>query len=88
MSGPPESDQDLLVERVLTAVADHDRPVLQQLLHPYLHWTLDGVTTRGRNRVLALLDTTGRSGARRPPTSVELRDGQVYRWTVEEGIAG
>ena len=53
--------------------------VLRPLLHPYLHWTdATGTVTRGRTRVLELL-----LGERTPPgrpASVELRDGQVYRW--------
>jgi hypothetical protein len=49
------------------------------LLHPYLHWTgTDGVTVRGRTKVIALLDD--RATAPGPPAAVELRDGQIYRW--------
>jgi hypothetical protein len=48
------------------------------LLHPYLHWTdSSGNTLRGRAKVLAMLE---RSEAPAPPSSIELRDGQVYRW--------
>jgi hypothetical protein len=48
------------------------------LLHPYLHWTgVDGVTIRGRTKVLALLDDQRTPPA---PAAVELRNGQIYRW--------
>ena len=61
------------------AMLDGDAEALRLLLHPYLHWTQpDGTVVRGRRNVLALLETSG------PPASVgtvELRDGQVYRWT-------
>jgi len=49
------------------------------MLHPYLHWTDgNGKTTRGRSKVMALLEL-----AAEPPTepaSIEVRDGQIYRW--------
>ena len=49
------------------------------MLHPYLHWTDDGgVTRRGRNVVLAMLKQAAAPPAE--PASVELRDGQIYRW--------
>jgi len=47
-------------------------------LHPYLHWaSSDGRTVRGRIKVMAML------AERDPPlwpTSVEVRDDQIYRW--------
>jgi hypothetical protein len=70
---------DELVRQVVAAVEDRDWDTLRRVLHPYLHWTEDGRTVRGRRNVLARL-------AKRPmaqaPASYELRDGQVYRWTV------
>jgi hypothetical protein len=70
---------DDLVRQVVEAVERRDWEPLRRVLHPYLHWTEDGVTVRGRQKVLARL-------ADRPvvcaPTSYELRDGQVYRWTM------
>ena len=49
----------------------------RSLLHPHVQWTDGTVHLRGRNRVLEHL----RSHATpRPPTEVEARDGQVYRW--------
>lgn len=67
------------VAAVLTALADGDTARLRLLLHPYLHWTRPGgAVVRGRTRVLALLQT---EPPRVPPREVELRDGQVYRWT-------
>lgn len=48
------------------------------LLHPYLHWVDGGLALRGRDTVLRHLRAHPRP---RPPTSVEIRDGQVYRWS-------
>ena len=65
---------DGAVRAVLEGTDDERRLAL----HPYVHWTdAGGVTTRGRTKVLALL--AGRALLR--PAAVELRDGQVYRWT-------
>ncbi len=75
------AEEDLAAQ-VLAGLAADGPAAVRPLLHPYLHWTCDGVTTRGRTNVLALLDREG-PAARRPPTAVELRDGQVYRWTVD-----
>ena len=73
------------VQEVLSAVERRDWEGLKPLLHPYLHWvTRDGEVLRGRQKVMArLLDDPPSS----PPSSVELRDGQVYRWT-EAGATG
>ena len=68
------------VEAVQAAFASGDRETLRLLLHPYLHWTdAAGVTVRGRTNVLALLDGLQDLPAAR---SIELRDGQVYRWSA------
>ena len=50
---------------------------LRPLLHPYLHFDDGRTSLRGRSQVLAHLQETPRP---KPPTSVEIRDGQVYRW--------
>ncbi len=50
---------------------------VRALLHPYLHFTDGRTVLRGRARVLAHLRDSPRP---RPPASVEVRDGQVYRW--------
>ncbi len=47
------------------------------LLHPYLHWHDRGGEVRGRTKVLAHLHDVPTP---RPPTEVEIRDDQVYRW--------
>ncbi len=61
------------------AIVDRDWGALQLLLHPYLHWVqADGQVVRGRTKVIGMLRAIGISG---PPASVELRDGQVYRWS-------
>jgi hypothetical protein len=62
------------------AIVKRDWDALQPLLHPYLHWVqADGQVVRGRTKVIGMLQAIGISG---PPASVELRDGQVYRWYV------
>jgi hypothetical protein len=63
------------VAAVLDAIDAEDWVHFKELVHPYVHWTEDGVTTRGRNNVIASL--TGRP---RPATSYELKAGQIYRW--------
>ena len=66
-------------ERALVAIESRDWDQLRLLLHPYVHWTeADGTTIRGRTRVLAML--AGAPCAAHRPSSVELRDGQIYRW--------
>jgi hypothetical protein len=72
-------DERSAVESVYAALADGDPAGLRLLLHPYLHWTgVDGVTVRGRTKILALLDDQPTPPG--PPAAVELRDGQIYRW--------
>jgi len=67
------------VRDVLVAAGRRDWARLKPLLHPYLHWTEAGVTIRGRTKVLAHL-TAGPTPVE--PSSVELRDGQIYRWVT------
>jgi hypothetical protein len=50
---------------------------LRPLLHPHLHWQDGAVTLKGRSHVLAHLQQVPTP---RPPTEVEVRDGQLYRW--------
>jgi hypothetical protein len=60
------------------AMAARDWDNLRLMLHPYLHWTeIDGRVLRGRNHVLAMLEWVDLPA---PPSAVELRDGQIYRW--------
>jgi len=54
------------------------------LLHPYLHWVDGAVALRGRTNVLHHL---AEHPTPKPPESVEVRDGQVYRWTRPTGTA-
>ena len=51
---------------------------LRPLLHPYLHWRDGEVALRGRTNVLRHLQQVPTP---RPPTEVEVREGQVYRWS-------
>jgi hypothetical protein len=70
---------DDVAERAHQSMVDRNWPALSPLLHPYLHWSgLDNLTIRGRKRVLAML--TERRNPPGPPSSVELRDNQIYRW--------
>ncbi|GAB4583596.1 nuclear transport factor 2 family protein [Nocardia sp. IFM 10818] len=70
---------DDTVSEVMGAIEAGDWTAFAKLVHPYVHWTEDGHTTRGRTKVMALL--AGRGGAQ-PATSYEKRDGQVYRWNA------
>jgi hypothetical protein len=70
---------DRIVQDVLEAVERQDWAGLKPLLHPYLHWREPGVAIRGRTKVLARLAEPPPPA---PPSSYELRDGQVYRWTA------
>jgi hypothetical protein len=67
-----------IIEAVLGAVERHEWAQLKTLLHPYLQWKEPGVAIRGRTKVLARLSAGPLPGA---PSSYELRDGQVYRWS-------
>jgi hypothetical protein len=49
---------------------------LRLLLHPYLLFSDGAVSLRGRTKVLEWL----REHGAKPPTEVEVRDGQIYRW--------
>jgi hypothetical protein len=60
------------------AMGARDWATVRLLLHPYLHWTdASGRTIRGRTNVLAMLEN---SDPPDEPDSIELRDGQIYRW--------
>ena len=52
---------------------------LRPLLHPYLHWQDRHGSLRGRSKVLAHLRDVPTP---KPPREVEVRDGQVYRWSA------
>ena len=51
---------------------------VRPLLHPYLRLDDGDVSLRGRNRVL---DHLRAHPTPRPPTEVEIRDRQVFRWS-------
>jgi hypothetical protein len=67
-----------MVQNVLDAVERRDWDLVRAVLHPYLHWQEPGVTIRGRRNVI---DRLALPPPPAPPSSVELRDGQIYRWT-------
>ncbi len=50
---------------------------VRPLLHPYLQFDDGDVSLRGRTRVL---DHLAGHPTPRPPTDVEVREGQLYRW--------
>jgi hypothetical protein len=50
---------------------------VRPLLHPYVRFEDRELALRGRNRVL---DHFRGHPAVRPPVTVEIRDGQLYRW--------
>ena len=58
-------------------IEDESWAEVRPLLHPDLHFTDRGWSVRGREQLLAAL---AERPTPRPPTSVEIRDGQVYRW--------
>jgi hypothetical protein len=77
----PYPHRDGPVAEILTAIERRGWDRLRPLLHPYVHWnTADGDVIRGRKRVMAHLASEPGSAA---PSSYELRDGQVYRWTED-----
>jgi hypothetical protein len=73
---------DRLVRTALDAIERRDWERLKPILHPYIHWSDRGATTRGRTKVLAHLAANPAAVA---PTHYELRDGQIYRWTIDVG---
>jgi len=66
-------------QRAHAAIVAGDWSTVRLLLHPYLHWTdSTGGTIRGRAKVLAMLEHAAQAPAQ--ARSIELRDGQIYRW--------
>jgi hypothetical protein len=63
--------------RAWALVERRDWHDVRPLLHPDLRFEDREVSLRGRNRVL---DHLREHPTPRPPTEVEVRDGQVYRW--------
>jgi hypothetical protein len=70
---------DDLVQNALDAIERRDWGLLRRVLHPYIQWTENGSRIRGRTKVLAHLAI---HTVANPPTSYEVRDGLVYRWTT------
>ena len=65
-------------QRAHVAIVAGDWDTVRALLHPYLHWTDSSGTIRGRIKVLAMLEQAAQAPAQ--AQSIELRDGQIYRW--------
>lgn len=63
--------------RVWDLVDHQDWGELRPLLHPYLHFRDGPTQLRGRTQVLQHL---AGCPTPKPPTEVEVRDGQLYRW--------
>jgi hypothetical protein len=63
--------------RVWDLVERQDWHGVRPLLHPYLHFADGDVSLRGRTHVMEHLQG---HPTPRPPTEVEIRDGQMYRW--------
>ena len=73
-----DRDPGVVAEVTQAAMVERDWDSLPLLLHPYMHWiTADGTRVRGRVKVMELLRTEPPSVL---PITVELRDGQIYRW--------
>ena len=71
-------DQPSPVAAAWSAMDVGDWAALRPLLHPYLHWHDRSGDLRGRSKVLTHLAS---SPTPRPPADVEIRDGQIYRWS-------
>ena len=63
--------------RVWDLIDQQEWGEVRPLLHPYLHFQDRATTLRGRTQVLRHLAD---HPTPRPPTEVEVRDGQLYRW--------
>jgi hypothetical protein len=77
---------DDVVRHAIEAMRGRDWETLRPLVHPYVHWTdAGGTTRRGRTRLMAsLVDTTGSDVLEVD----EIRDGQLYRLRVSAGSKG
>jgi len=72
-----DMDDALVIAGIIRAVSNGDIAHLRSALHPYLYWIEPPVAIRGRVKVLAHLAENRKIAA---PSTVEMRDGQVYRW--------
>jgi hypothetical protein len=63
--------------RVWDLVERQDWHAVRPLLHPSIRFEDGDVSVRGRR---VLLDHLVGHPTPRPPTEVEVRDGQLYRW--------
>ena len=71
---------DVVAERALDLIAQRDWDAIRDVVHPYLHWTRsDGSVLRGRTTLIAAIEAGDLVPL--PPERIELRDGQIYRWT-------
>ena len=65
------------VETVIQAMSEQDWDTVRLHLHPYVHWYGPNGEVRGRKNVLEVM--RGLTSPE-PPSTYELRDGQIYRW--------
>jgi hypothetical protein len=63
--------------RVWDLVDEQEWAEVRPLLHPYVYFQDRATELRGRNQVLHHL---AEHPTPKPPTEVEVRDGQLYRW--------
>jgi hypothetical protein len=70
-----------LVDAVIEAVNAGNAADIRLLLHPYLHFRDGDRELRGRSQLLVHFE--GLDDPLLPATSVELRDGQIYRWDAD-----
>jgi hypothetical protein len=63
--------------RAWSLVEQREWAAVRPLLHPYVQFDDGRLSVRGRNR---LLEHLRGHPTPRPPTEVEVRDGQLYRW--------
>ena len=74
---------DAVVAQALDLIAQRDWVAIREVVHPYIRWTRgDGSLVRGRLNLIASVEE-GRAPL--PPETIELRDGQIYRWTEPAG---
>jgi hypothetical protein len=71
---------DDVVRQALEAMHRRDWTRVEQCVHPYVHWTdAGGTTRRGRGKLLAMLSAMSEVALE----TDELRGGQIYRLRIQ-----